>query len=507
MTERNATSPASLPSGVSTQQAASPSPSPAPKVVVCDPDSYAAAAVRATLQGLGYACELCPALDDAVAMVRRDPATVLLVDLGGREREMLGLLTTLRSAAPGAAVIASGTDVTAACAMDWMRAGASDVLVKPFGPTDLGAAVARAQSRAMLDARARPTPHAASASNALEQVVGNDPRLGRALELARAASRVRSTVMILGESGTGKSMLARAIHRASPRADMPFVELACGSIPETLLESELFGHVKGAFTGAIADKKGRFAAANGGTLFLDEINSASPSMQLKLLRVLQERKFEPVGSDQTIEVDVRVIVASNQPLERLVDEGAFRQDLFYRVHVLPIELPPLRDRPGDTVALAEHFLRAKSAELGRTILGFDSAAIESIRGYRWPGNVRELENAVERSAIMCDGAWISLEHLPDRVRQATGPDRGAHNRDAASIPFARAEPNARDDRGGPSARTLADAMRDPERAALLTALAAHGWNRSKAAVSLGINRTTLYRKMRDLGLKPLGEVG
>jgi DNA-binding NtrC family response regulator len=290
---------------------------------------------------------------------------------------------------------------------------------------------------------------------------------------------------------------------------MPFIELACGSIPETLLESELFGHVKGAFTGAIADKKGRFLAAHGGTIFLDEINSASSTMQLKLLRVLQERKFEAVGSDDTIEVDVRVIVASNQPLERLVEDGRFRQDLFYRVHVLPIELPPLRDRPNDTMVLAEHFLRGKTADLGRTILGFTPAAAAAMRRYAWPGNVRELENAIERATIMCEGAWIGDEHLPERIGKAlevsaSGPGRlDAPEAEIRPIPISRSEANSI----APSSQTLADSMRNPERAAVLAALAAQNWNRSKAAASLGINRTTLYRKMRDLGLGPMGEVG
>jgi DNA-binding NtrC family response regulator len=433
------------------------------------------------------------------------------------------LLQSVQAAAPQVSVIATGADINAARAIEWIRAGAADVLVKPFGGTDLAQAIARATSRSALERRSGATGAEPTARGPLEEVVGSDPQLGRALELARAASRVRSTVLIHGESGTGKSLLARAIHRASPRAAMPFVELACGSIPETLLESELFGHVKGAFTGAIADKKGRFLAADGGTLFLDEINSASPTMQLKLLRVLQERKFEAVGSDETIEVDVRVIVASNQPLERLVEEGRFRQDLFYRVHVLPIELPPLRARPSDVVALAEHFLRAKSAELGRTILGFTAAAGEAMRRYRWPGNVRELENAIERAAIMCDAAWLDDIHLPERVRNAeprTEPQpmplesrgsgeepRGEHPvSETRVIPISNGIANGQA-RASQAGRTLADVMRDPERTALLAALTAHHWNRSKAAASLGINRTTLYRKMRDLGLTQLGEAG
>ncbi len=492
-------------------------------VFVIDGDPYAAAALRSSVAALGHPCEVFGCVEDALPAIRMAGNGVLLADLGGRDRDLVSLLQSVQAAAPQVSVIATGADINAARAIDWIRAGAADVLVKPFGGTDLAQAIARATSRSALERRSGATGAEPTARGPLEEVVGSDPQLGRALELARAASRVRSTVLIHGESGTGKSLLARAIHRASPRAAMPFVELACGSIPETLLESELFGHVKGAFTGAIADKKGRFLAADGGTLFLDEINSASPTMQLKLLRVLQERKFEAVGSDETIEVDVRVIVASNQPLERLVEEGRFRQDLFYRVHVLPIELPPLRARPSDVVALAEHFLRAKSAELGKTILGFTAAAGEAMRRYRWPGNVRELENAIERAAIMCDAAWLDDIHLPERVRNAeprTEPQampleargsgeepRGEHPvSETRAIPISNGIANGQA-RASQASRTLADVMRDPERTALLAALTAHHWNRSKAAASLGINRTTLYRKMRDLGLTQLGEAG
>jgi DNA-binding NtrC family response regulator len=283
-------------------------------------------------------------------------------------------------------------------------------------------------------------------------------------------------------------MIAKAIHQESNRSTEPYVELACGSIPETLLESELFGHVKGAFTGAHADKVGKFLAADGGTLFLDEINSASPAMQLKLLRVLQERRFEPVGSNETIEVDVRVILASNQDLEQLVAKGDFRQDLYYRINVVKIEMPPLRDRVGDIANLAQHFLEQQAQELGRQYSGFSSEAIDALRRYDYPGNVRELSNIVERAAVLSRNQTIGLEDLPPHVIE----------RDASSAP--RIIADTQDTEWEPM--TLSEAMTQPERAFILRALEANEWNRQQTAEVLGINRTTLYKKMKQLGIDP-----
>ncbi|MFN7022000.1 MAG: sigma-54 interaction domain-containing protein, partial [Phycisphaerales bacterium] len=300
----------------------------------------------------------------------------------------------------------------------------------------------------------------------------------------------KTTVLMTGESGVGKSLIASAIHQRSPRGRQgkPFIQISCGSIPETLLESELFGHVKGAFTGAHADKVGRFLAADGGTIFLDEINSASPAMQLKLLRVLQERRFEPVGSSETIEVDVRVVLATNKPLEEMVARGEFRQDLYYRINVVTIDVPPLRDRISDIPLLMDHFLRKHAAVLGRTFVGFSPEATDALLRYRYPGNVRELENIVERASVLAKSPTIGLADLPEHV---TG------SRPSLSLTHPAREHGPDE---GWSPTPLEEAMKEPEKRIILRALAANNWNRQKTAEDLRINRTTLYKKMKALGI-------
>ncbi|MCA9290918.1 MAG: sigma-54-dependent Fis family transcriptional regulator, partial [Phycisphaerales bacterium] len=330
----------------------------------------------------------------------------------------------------------------------------------------------------------------------MDNIVGADARMRRIFDVIEAVAPARTTVLMCGESGTGKSMIARAIHRRSPRADAPFVELACGSIPETLLESELFGHVKGAFTGAHVDKPGRFLAADRGTLFLDEINSASPGMQLKLLRVLQERVFEPVGSNRTVEVDVRVILATNQPLEDLVARGEFRPDLYYRINVVNIELPPLRDRVMDVPLLAEHTLARCTKELGRVVTGFTPEAMRALQAYSFPGNVRELENIIERAIVLTRATVIDVADLPPHVVTNRPPGRASTG--AGAWPLVDGEYHP---------MPLRQALEEPEKRIILAALEANDWNRQKTAEALQVNRTTLYKKIKHFGLEEYGRVG
>jgi transcriptional regulator with PAS, ATPase and Fis domain len=272
-------------------------------------------------------------------------------------------------------------------------------------------------------------------------------------------------------------MIARAIHRRSGRAKGPFVEVACGALPETLLESELFGHVAGAFTGAAGNKMGKFLQADGGTIFLDEISTATPAMQVKLLRVLQELKFEPVGGTKTYEVDVRVVLATNEDLSKAVSDGRFRQDLYYRVNVINIELPSLRSRPTDVPLLAHSFLEQVREDSKREVTGFADDALALLERYHWPGNVRELQNVVERAVLLGKGSVITAADLPPEIRGSAG--------------FISTTVNG---------RTLKDALEGPERQIIRDVLESNNWNRNATADQLGINRTTLYKKMKRLGL-------
>jgi DNA-binding NtrC family response regulator len=305
-------------------------------------------------------------------------------------------------------------------------------------------------------------------------------------ETMATVAATRATVLITGESGTGKSIIARAIHHASPRRDKPFVEVNCGALPEGLLESELFGHRKGAFTGAEADRLGKFLRADGGTIFLDEIATASPSFQVKLLRILQERRFERVGDDESVEVDVRVILATNIDLKEAVDRGVFREDLFHRINVVNIHIPPLRERRGDIPLLADHFLKRYSRENTKEITGISDDAMNKLVGYEWPGNVRELENAIERAIVLTRAKELGIEDFPPEISGAQPAGGGNHSFDFR-----------------PDGRTivpLKKALEGPEKEIIAATLASVNWNRQKAAKLLDINRTTLFNKMRKYGL-------
>jgi PAS domain S-box-containing protein len=318
-------------------------------------------------------------------------------------------------------------------------------------------------------------------------IVSNSEAMRKILQMVPAVAQSDSTILILGESGTGKEVLARTIHGCSSRKQGPFIAVNCGALPDTLLESELFGYRKGAFTGADRDKPGRFALANGGTLFLDEIGDISQTMQVKLLRVLQERQYEPLGSRGTEKTDARIICATNRDLEKLVAEGRFRQDLYYRIHIIAMTIPPLRDRKEDIPLLADQFLNRFAMLNNKAMEGFSPEVYARFYTYGWPGNIRELENAVERAVVLCQGDRITLDDIPWEI---TSVENGPAQR-FVSLGTDRDSSEA----------GLRDVRSEAERAAILAALERNGGKVSKVAKELGMHRATLYRKMHALGIE------
>lgn len=477
------------------------------RLLVVDNDAILGQSLREFLSREGHDVQVCT--DGAEALLSLEstahagaPIAVMLADLSMPGMDGLALLHEVGRRHPGVAVIMLTGYGTVETAVRALRLGAVDYLTKPVVDEELRLSLSRALRQHALASENITLRKRLEARDGLDGIIGHDPRMQRVYQLVEAVAPSRTTVLMRGESGTGKSLIARAIHQRSPRRDRPFVELACGSIPETLLESELFGHVKGAFTGAHADKPGKFLLADTGTIFLDEINSASPAMQLKLLRVLQERRFEAVGGTETREVDVRVILATNQPLERLVASGAFRQDLYYRINVVSIDLPPLRERAGDIPILAEFFLARYAAELGRQIVGFEPPALEALVQYTYPGNVRELQNLIERAAVLSTRPTITLADLPPAVASGE-PEHGAFLGPAPENRPQDSEPGG--EPGSGPVLPLEEALRDPERRIILSALRANQYNRQRTADALRINRTTLYKKMKALGIDDADE--
>jgi len=426
----------------------------------------------------GYQTDTARNLAEATRAVDRKGYDLVLADVRLGEDDGFDLLSYCREKHPNTTVIMITGYGTVETAVEAIRLGAFDFLTKPLIDDELEMAIERALSQRQVIEENRTLKAQLDMRFGMENLVGRDHRMLRIYDMVDSVADTRATVLITGESGTGKSLVARAIHRRSSRRDKPFVEVACGALPETLLESELFGHVAGAFTGATGNKLGKFMQADGGTIFLDEISTASPGMQVKLLRVLQDLEFEQVGGTETFTVDTRVILATNEDLSRAVAEGRFRQDLFYRINVINIELPSLRERISDIPLLAEHFLAQVREDAGKNVRGFSDDAMATLQRYAWPGNVRELQNVIERAVLLGKSDVIDVADLPSTL--------------LAHAPVG-VEPV-----GG---RTLKEALAGPERQIILEALETHQWNRHETADALGINRTTLYKKMKRLGLE------
>jgi DNA-binding NtrC family response regulator len=452
------------------------------RVLVVDDDRIILDSLAEFLRLEGYEVEVVTSFSVAAQVLERRGVDVVLSDVNMPGGNGFELLHVVRRRFPETVVIMMTGYGTIESAVEAIKMGAYDYLTKPIIDVELKVCVERAVSQQALLRENRILRETLDLRYGLESVVGHDYRMLKVFDLVESVAPSRVTVLVEGASGTGKSLIAKVIHRRSGRGDKPFVEVSCGALPETLLESELFGHVRGAFTGAIFNKAGKFKVAHGGTIFLDEISSASPALQVKLLRVLQTHQFEPVGSNKTETVDVRVILATNVNLEAEVKAGRFREDLFYRINVVSFDMPPLADRIGDIPLLARHFLNRFCADMNRMIMDFDDAAMHTLQRYRWPGNIRELENVVERAVVLCKGRHVTVDDLPPKLLHAAAADA--------------AEPSP----GVYQPMSLREALEEPEKRILEAALRANGWNRQLTAEQLGINRTTLYKKMKRYGL-------
>lgn len=448
-------------------------------LLLVDDDRHILATMAAWLAELGHTVDTADSYGTATAALAKRDYDLVIADvrLCDKLGDGLDLLAHIRQRAPSTAVILMSGYGTVGIAMDAIRAGAFDFLTKPLIDDELEMSIERALSQRQVVEENEQLKAQLDLRFGMENIVGHEHRMQKVFDLVHSVADTKTTVLITGESGTGKSLIARAIHRLSSRRAGPFIEVACGALPETLLESELFGHVAGSFTGATGDRVGRFLQAEGGTIFLDEVGTASPGLQVKLLRVLQDFEFEPVGGTKTFKVDVRVLLATNEKLEELVAAGRFRQDLYYRINVINIELPPLRERVPDIALLAQHFLGRICEESGRQVRAFTEEALTAMRRYPWPGNVRELQNVVERAVLLGKSDLVRLEDLPTTV--------------LASAPVAMAPIGE---------QTLKQALEAPERQIILDVLEANHWNRQLTAEQLGVNRTTLYKKMKRLGL-------
>jgi DNA-binding NtrC family response regulator len=453
------------------------------KVLVVDDDKIVLRAATEILSREGYSVV---AIDDAVEglSAAKDPSfDVAVLDIKMPNLSGMDLLKAFKQSRPEIEVIMMTAFATVETAVEAVKAGAYDYLTKPFENIDvLSLAVARAAEKKSLHDRTRVLEEALNVKHQFEDLVGQSQQMRSVFKLVETVSYSTATVLIQGESGTGKELVARAIHFRSPRKDRPFVAVNCSALTDTLLESELFGHMKGSFTGATANKKGLFEAADGGTIFLDEIGDIPAATQVRLLRVLQEGEVKRVGANDTLKVDVRVIAATNVDLAKAKEQGKFREDLFYRLNVISVQLPSLRERPEDIPLLASHFLRIYADKMGKKVNVISAGAMEALTTARWIGNVRELENVIERAVVLSATEQIDLDDLPAEIRSNQKGGADVELFSLAHLPYAQAKKLA---------------MRAFERRYLSALLDKSAGNVSSAARAAGVDRSNFRRLLKQ----------
>jgi two-component system response regulator AtoC len=391
------------------------------RILVADDDKVSCRLFTEVLEGEGHEVSNAYSGEEALERLRGEPYDLLLVDVRMPGITGLDVTRTMRQEQPQLAIIVMTAFGSIETAVEAIQEGAVDYVSKPMNLDELKKIISRALGQRKLSALSRSKVKQLEDPEQQKTIIGRSPAMVEVFKRVARVAPTKSTVLILGESGTGKEVIARSIHRHSDRAQRPFVALDCGALTETLLESELFGHTRGAFTGAVSDKKGVFQLANAGTCFLDEIGDISANMQAKLLRVLQEGEVRPVGAKEWLKVDVRLLAATNKNLTDLVQRGAFREDLYYRLNVVTIQLPPLRERPEDIDPLLEIFVRRYSELARKQITAISNEALERLKTYSWPGNIRQLENAIEQAVVLSTHPVLTLEDLPREVRQGVAP--------------------------------------------------------------------------------------
>jgi DNA-binding NtrC family response regulator len=443
------------------------------KVLIVDDEEGIRKVLEVSLSQAGYHVATAAQGKDAIQIVRDEHPDIVLADIKMPGMDGIELQTRLNQADPELTIVLMTAYASVETAIKAMKNGAYDYIVKPFDPDDLSLLVGRAAQHRSLRAENLRLKKSLESAAAPPPLLGTSAVMGHVLDLVSTVAAADSTVLITGESGTGKEVVARAIHGASPRRYNPMVVVNCGALPEGILESELFGHEAGAFTGARGRHRGKFESAEGGTVFLDEIGEVSPKVQVELLRVLEEKVVTRLGGTAPVPVDFRTVSATNRDLEAAVKSGSFREDLFWRLNVVHIHIPPLRERPEDVPVLAEHFLARFAQSMSRRPMRFSADALDALSSYPWPGNVRELQNAIERAVVVGRGEVVTAADLPLRVTQAP----------SSSAPGSLAE---------------------AERAHIQSVLDSAGWNITRAARILDVDRVTLYNKIRKYELKKPG---
>jgi len=463
-------------------------------VLIVDDEVNIRRVLAAMLKREGYEVTTAADGEQALAVLQKTPVHVVVTDLVMPRLGGMELLRRVSADWPDVPVILITAHGSVDSAVAALKAGAFDYITKPFEQDELRKIIAKATRAHDLE---RQNLHANLSDGERPPLVGESPAMRAIYDMVARVADSPSTVLITGESGTGKELIAKALHRGSSRRDRPLIKVNCAAIPKDLVESELFGYERGAFTGAVNSKPGRFELADGGTLFLDEIGEVPVEMQVKLLRALQESEFERVGGIKTLRVDVRLIAATNRDLKALIADGRFREDLFYRLAVVPIALPPLRDRREDIPLLVRHFIEKYDQRLGKRVEGVDAEALDLLRAYPWPGNIRELENLMERSVLFADGPTIHAGALPDALRESTPAAPVAPVGPLGAI----AAPS-----GASMKEIVRQAQAELERELIARALDETSGNVTRAAKRLQISRKSLQVKMKELGLRGTVEV-